>query len=39
MPPFVRSFIDMVAKQGPRALRMALALATPRQRKMLRKMA
>ena len=33
MPPFVREFIDMVAKQGPRALRMAVALPTPRQRK------
>ena len=30
MPAYVRSFIDMVAKQGPRALKMALALATPR---------
>ena len=30
MPAFVRSFIDMVAGQAPRALRMALALAMPR---------
>ena len=36
MPSYVRSFIDMVATEGPKALRMALALATPRQRKMRR---
>ena len=30
MPPFVRAFIDMVASEGPRALRMALALPLPR---------
>lgn len=32
MPPFVRSFIDMVASEGPRALRMALTLAAPQRR-------
>jgi LysR family transcriptional regulator for metE and metH len=32
MPPFVRSFIDMVASEGPRALRMAIELPLPRQR-------
>jgi LysR family transcriptional regulator for metE and metH len=29
MPAYVRSFVDMVAKEGPRALRMALTLAVP----------
>jgi LysR family transcriptional regulator for metE and metH len=30
MAPFVRSFIDMVAADGPRALRMALSLPVPK---------
>lgn len=32
MPPFVRSFIDLVASEGPRALRIVLPLALPGRR-------
>ena len=32
MLPFVRAFIDMVANEGPRALRMTIPVAIPRQR-------